>query len=98
VLIDAVDYICDTLTQEDHPQVDLGLVFGIYSTCSPKIGQDRVTIYKEIKFKPEYYEVLNYCISHYLNGKYNVVHLRLEDDWIKSGYFRRMFYKFNNSI
>ena len=39
------------------------------------------TFFRDIRFTSKYYEILEHCLT-YFKGKYNVVHLRLEDDWL----------------
>ena len=77
----ALNSIVDTLTQDDQPYIDLGIVFGFFDTTAD-LGDKRLRIYKEMRFRPQYYDVVKYCVSTHLNNKYNVVHLRLEDDWV----------------
>lgn len=83
ILVDALEYISDILTQDDQEYIDLGLVFGIYSSGGKFVSEGRLTIYTDLKFNNEYYKVLDYCVSKFLSEKYNVIHLRIEDDWIK---------------
>jgi len=54
----------------------------MYNNLTDDLDMLRTYLYKNIRFKQEYYDVVEYCISTFLNGKYNAVHLRLEDDWI----------------
>jgi disulfide oxidoreductase YuzD len=76
----SLESIINILNQDDHPYVDLGLVFAIYRTTN-ELVQFQLNIYKNLPFKSQYYDVLNYCKSNYLGTKYNAIHLRLEDDW-----------------
>ena len=74
-----VQSILDKLRNEDqHKYLDLGSVFGQIS----EYKELELNIHKNILFQPQYYKILEYCKLNYLQGSYNAVHLRLEDDWI----------------
>ena len=48
-------------------------------------GHDRsieLNIYKNLQFNSDFNQVVSFCLQKYLNGKYSIIHLRLEDDWI----------------
>lgn len=68
--------------QESHDFLDIGWVFSLVMEKDQSIRDIELHIYKNIQFLPEYKTVFNYCLNNYLNTPYNVVHLRLEDDWI----------------
>jgi hypothetical protein len=84
VLVDGIEHIANGLAQDDETFIDLGLLFAMYTIFDKHLNDGRLSIYKEMRFTQQYYDVLNFCKINYLAESYNVVHLRLEDDWINS--------------
>lgn len=83
VLVDGIEHISSILAQDDESYIDLGLLFAMYTIYDPDLSHRRLSIYKDMRFTQQYYDILNFCKT--LLGEFcNVVHLRLEDDWIKA--------------
>ena len=76
----ALESIVNILAKDNDPYIDLGQLFAMYNT-NHELLVIRANIHIDMPFKSQYYDILDYCKSKYLDAKYNAVHLRLEDDW-----------------
>jgi hypothetical protein len=74
--------ISDILSKEDYPYLDLGDVFSVMLDRNSRIEKIEFEFYKNIPFIPEFGSVLKYIKDNFLRDQYNVLHLRLEDDFV----------------
>jgi hypothetical protein len=89
----SINQILDKLLNEEYGYINIGDV------SSSLIEKDTYTeeienkLYTNIRFMPNFYIAFNYIRDKTLGEKYNVIHLRLEDDFIShySKYFKRSY-------
>ena len=86
--------ILKDLSLEKQQYVDLGDVFSVSVDKDSNTDNFELEFYKNVKFVSGFQDALNYVKKHYLGTKYNVVHLRLEDDFVApfSSLFRNYSY------
>lgn len=89
--------IVDKLSKEEYPYLDIGDVFSLTIEKDDKV---ELELYKNIRFMPEFYVAINYIKNNFLGEEYNVVHLRLEDDFIahNTAYYGHAFEKYTTVL
>lgn len=74
--------VIDKLLKEEYPYVDLGEVFATMLDSNSDIDKIELEFYKNMRFVPEIHSALDYIKNNFLGEKYNVLHLRLEHDFV----------------
>jgi hypothetical protein len=82
-LTDSRIKILEKLSQETNQYVDIGDVFSASIEKDVHIDKFELEFFKNIKFVPQFQDALDYIQNNYLGQRYNVVHLRLEDDFVR---------------
>jgi FkbM family methyltransferase len=90
--------ISKIISQEKHSYLSIGWCFSLVLQTDEDIKKIEFEIYKNLRFRSEYYEVFNYCKDKYLGQKHNVVHLRLEDDLINHGKGELSFEQYSQNL
>lgn len=87
--------ILEVLSEEKNKYVDIGDVFSASLEKDSHIDKFELEFFRNIKFVSQFQVALNYIQDNYLGQKYNVVHLRLEDDFVApfSSLFRKYSYQ-----
>jgi hypothetical protein len=89
--------ILNKLSKEKYTYLDLGDVFSVSIEKNKNIEKIELDLYSNMRFTSGFHEALDYIKSNFLGDKYNVVHLRLEDDFIApySGHFGHTYEEYS---
>lgn len=79
--VNSMTSINQSLVKMEYPYMDIGCMFSVTLEKDMTTLAIEHQIYKNLKFMPKYYQVVEYCINTYLSPTFNSVHLRMEDDF-----------------
>lgn len=81
--------ILNKLSKEKYCYLDLGDVFSVMIDKDTNIEKFELDFYSNMRFTSKFHDALDYIRNTFLSPEYNVIHLRLEDDFISpySGHF-----------
>lgn len=88
--------ILEILSNEKYPYLDLGDVYSMMLDRDSNIESIELGFYKNLPLVPEFYNILKYI----QDDKYNVVHLRLEDDFVDyySAYYNKNYEEYTKIL